>query len=203
MEQPAGGKNPKQHRHFRDVFRDPRADPVAGVPPEDHEHPSEGLVPAFCPEDCQRVRGERAVEERRPEERGLVDESDAYESRECVYRFESGDEPNPSRNMERGGDSVTLDRRQREEYRPAEGRADFRDKLHAGVQEVEYEDILEEHPPCCLQERPSFQRSVFRRNMYTLSKVPTKPSEFKKHLESIVHGGREERGVGRPMFSCG
>ena len=203
MEQPTDGKNSEHHRCFRGVFRDPRADPMSRVPPENHEHPPKGLVPTLAPEDRQRVGGEWVVEERRPEERRLVDESDAYEGPEGVYRFDPGYEPDPGRDVDSGGDSVTLDRRQWEEYRSAEGRANLGDKLRTGAQEVDYEDILEEYPPCCLQESPSFQWSVFRGDVRTLTKVPTEPSGSKKHLASIIHGGREESGVGRPMLGCG
>lgn len=35
--QPARGENTKQHSHFREFFRDPRANPVSGVPSKDDE----------------------------------------------------------------------------------------------------------------------------------------------------------------------
>ena len=56
------------------------------------------------------------IEERWPEERGLADESDAYESREGVHRFESDQEHSPSHDMDSRRDSISLERRQREEY---------------------------------------------------------------------------------------
>jgi len=77
------------------------------------------------------------VEERWPEKRGLVEESDAYEGRDGVQCFESGQEHDPSHDVDSGRDSITLDRRQRKEYRPTKGRANSRDKLHTRMQEVD------------------------------------------------------------------
>jgi len=77
------------------------------------------------------------VEERWPKKRGLMEESDANESRDGVQCFESGQEHDPSHDVDSGRDDVTLDRRQGEEYRPTEGRANSRDKLHARMHEVD------------------------------------------------------------------
>ena len=132
--QPARDEDPEQHPHFANFFRDPRAEPVSRVPSKDDKHPSKELVPTLGPEDRQRVRGERVVEEGWPEERGLMKESDAHKSHESVHRFESRQEHGPGHDVDGGGDGVTLDWRQREEYRPTEGRTDTGNELHTGIQ---------------------------------------------------------------------
>jgi len=73
------------------------------------------------------------VEERWPEERGLMKEPDAHKSRQSVRRFESSQEHGPGHDVYSGGDDVTLDRRQRKEYRPAKGRTDPGNELHTGI----------------------------------------------------------------------
>jgi len=108
--QSARGEDPEQHPHFASFFRDPRAEPVSRVPSKDDKHPSKELVPTFGPEDRQRVGGKRVVEERWPEERGLMKESDAQESHETVPHFESRHKHGPSHDVNSGGDGVTLDR---------------------------------------------------------------------------------------------
>lgn len=94
-------------------------------------------MPTLSPEDRQRVRGEWAIEERWPEERRLIKESDAYEGRESVCRFESRQDDGPSHDVDSGGDGITLDGGQREEHRSAMGGADPGDELHTGIQQVE------------------------------------------------------------------
>jgi len=76
MIQPTRSKNSKQHRHLRYFLRDQRSNPVSGISSKNNEHPSKELVPALGPEDGQRIRGEGMIEERWPERRGLVEESD-------------------------------------------------------------------------------------------------------------------------------
>ena len=96
------------------------------------------------------------VEERRPQKGGLVKESDAYESREGVCHFKSDNECGPSHDVEGCGDSVTLERWQRQEDRPTKGRRYLGMRLHTRLQEVEEEEILEEYSPSCLHESSSF-----------------------------------------------
>lgn len=108
--QSARDEDPEQHPHLASFFRDPRAEPVSGVPSKYDKHPSKELVPTFGPEDRQRVGGERVVEERWPEERGLMKESDAHECHETVHHFESSHKHGPSHDVNSGGNGVTLDR---------------------------------------------------------------------------------------------
>jgi len=77
------------------------------------------------------------VEERWPEKRGLVEESDAYKSHESVHHFESRQERGSGHDVNSGRDGVTLHRRQGEEHRPTEGRTNLGNKLETRVQEVE------------------------------------------------------------------
>ena len=86
----------------------------------------------------------------------MVKESNAYEGREGVRHFKSDNEGGPSRDVEDCGDSVTLERWQRQEDRPAKGRRYLGVHLHTRLQEVEEEEILEEYFPSCLHESPSF-----------------------------------------------
>ena len=103
-------KDSKKHKGFGNFFGDPRAEPKPRVPSEDNKHPAKGLMPTLGPEVRWRVRGERVVEERWPQKRGLVEESDADEGHEGVYHLKPSDEGDPGRYVDGRGDSVTLDR---------------------------------------------------------------------------------------------